>query len=161
MFKGYNNLFEKTEREDLEFHNSKYKKKTHVCLGNTIGNFDQDEIFSIFESNMRKEDLLMIGVQLRKNPEKILRQYKENPHIERLIRDSLRKKQALLPWWKKLTWKYNALTGYVEGWYGDLLAFRSKKYDLNELDEIAREFQLSPIKKFINGECAICFYKKV
>lgn len=57
----------------------------HVCLGTTIGNFHQDQIFRIFQENTKEGDLLMLGVQLEKDPEKIRREYVENDDMREFV----------------------------------------------------------------------------
>ena len=44
-FLGIHGLFQETAREDLKISD---KKQAHIILGNTIGNFREDDIFQIF-----------------------------------------------------------------------------------------------------------------
>ena len=89
MFYGYNNLFENMKKEHFEFENSRYGKNLHICLGNTIGNFDQNEIFSIFNRTIKKEDYLLLGYHMDKNLDITLEMYRHNERIEDLIVSSL------------------------------------------------------------------------
>jgi hypothetical protein len=77
FFKGYNTTFQNTTLEDFKFINSKFKKKVHICLGGTIGNFrHQEEIWSIFKRNTEKGDKLLLGFQLDANIKETLKNIK-------------------------------------------------------------------------------------
>lgn len=158
LFKGYVTLFEKSKKEDLKLPKGKYEKAAHFCLGNTIGNFDQRKIFNIFESNMNEGDLLILGVQLNKNPDRILLQYSKNPLFNKFISDSVELQG-------KLKWKYDPKNDQVEAWINDTMVFRSKKYDLKKLENLAKAFDLNLVKefKYINGHggFAICVFTKL
>lgn len=157
IFKGLNALFEDLERKDLIPSNAKYKSTTHICLGNTIGNFDQEEIFEIFERNTSKDDFLLLGFQLNKNVKKMLSQYKKNPRFERLILSSVDDELKN----KKLLWKWNPEESQIEAWLDDILAFRSKKYSISKFEEFVRERSLLVLKRFIEGDIAVYLLKKV
>ncbi len=157
MFKGYNNIFEEIKKEDLNFYNSRYTKSTYVCFGNTIGNyFNQKEIFDILTRSMKRGDFLLIGFQLCRNPKKILTQYSKNLHFEKFILDSLKFVEKN----KKLKWKFNQAENRVEAWFGDILAFQSKKYDLKEFLKFTKKLNLTPIKVFEDNEFAVVLLRK-
>jgi hypothetical protein len=105
---------------------------------------------------MKRDDLLLVGFQLSRNPEKILSQYSKNTNFKKLILDSLKFVEKD----KKLKWKYNRTEDRIEAWFGDILAFQSKKYDLKELLKFVKEFGLNPIKTFENEEFAVVLLKK-
>lgn len=157
MFKGYNTLFEQLTKDDFIFNNSESKNVAHICFGNTIGNFNQNEIFSIFDNNMRKNDLLLLGVQLNVNPDCLLNQYADNFAFEKLLRESIGRR---LMGSRKLVWRYNRGNDTVEAWIGGLLVFRSKKYNIKKLNEFAIKVGLSPIDSFTDGRVGVCLFKK-
>jgi len=157
MFRGYNTLFEQLTKDDFLFHNSQCKKVTHICLGNTIGNFNQNEIFSIFAKNMKTNDLLLLGVQLNTNPDCLLNQYADNFAFEKLLKESIGRR---IMGSRKLVWKYNRSNDSVEAWMGDLLIFRSKKYDIKKLSEFAGKFGLLPLESLTDGRVGVCLFKK-
>ncbi len=161
QFKGLVDLFENIKREDFKLKRENYHKVAHICLGNTVGNFRQEEIFSIFKKNMQKNDLLMLGIQLAENPERILLQYSNNPLFEKLILDSLKEGNKNV----KINWRYDRTDDIVEAWAGDVMVFRSKKYNLSKLRQFAKRFGFRIVKeyKYQNGEggFAIIAFKKI
>jgi len=138
-FKGLVSLFEDIVREDL--HMEKEELMAHFCLGNTIGNFNQKEIFSIFDRNMAKEDVLVLGVQLNHKPQNMLLQYSKNPLIRKFVCDAIGKGVDL-------NWRYDRSNGCIEAWVDDLQVFRSKKYDVDKLVKFAHRFGLQKIHSF-------------
>lgn len=179
-FLGYNTLFEKLTPADLEVEkddpyqrNPKYKTRTHICFGNTIGNYlNQDEIFDLFRQNSKKGDYLLLGYHLNKDPEKLLSQYKENYKFEDLILDPVKKisiKNLVLRtlFRKKIKWTYE--NGFVKAWFNGILIFQSKKYNPEELNYTLKQygFEAVSISKdnknyFKFGDCGVSlFVKKV
>jgi len=154
LFRGINDLFENLNKDDLFFSKSKFENATHVCFGNTIGNFEQQkEIFTIFQKNMNIGDQLLLGIHLNKFPEKIFSEYADNVLFKKLILNSIK-------FDGELYWKYNRHDDRVEAWFGDILAFQSKKYDLKKLLEFVKGFDLNPIKMFEHQEFAIILLRK-
>jgi|SRR5581483_2343086 len=126
------------------------KPAFHACLGTTIGNFNQHELFMIFRDTMQVGDYLLLGFQLEKDPEKILQEYRDDRLIEDIVK---------LPFLAALedkgvglhSWKYNYDEHQVEYWFtftadyeskdsalvfrsGDAIeVFRSKKYRVEQL----------------------------
>ena len=154
FFRGMNDLFENLDKDDIFFSRSKFENATHVCFGNTIGNFEQQkEIFSIFQKNMNKRDQLLLGIHLNKFPEKTFSEYANNVLFEKLILNSIK-------FDGELYWRYNKDDDRVEAWFGDILAFQSKKYDLKKLLEFVKHFDLYPIKTFEYQEFAVILLRK-
>ncbi len=156
MFKGINGLFEDLTRENIFPSNSKYEKSSHICFGNTVGNFDQEEIFGIFNDNMLKGDLLLLGIQLAFDPDRVLRQYESNKRFEKLLVNSISKKLEI----KKIDWKWNSEEGQIEAWAGDILVFRSKKYDEEEFENFVEKHSFLIVKKFVERDVALYVMKK-
>ena len=156
MFKGFNAIFEDLSRKDLIPSNRKFKQITHICLGNTIGNFEQEEIFGIFSKNMVKDDLLLLGFQLDRNVNRILSQYKKNLRFEKLILESIGNKIKN----KNLVWKWNSKENQIEAWSNDILVFRSKKYNNSKFKKFISKYSLKILKEFIDGDVAIFLLKK-
>ena len=168
MFVGNNTLFENMEKRNVKPENAKYKKATHTCFGNTIGNFDQAEIFEIFKRNTDTEDYLLLAYQLKRNPKKILSMYMGNQRFEKIIMNSI-DRGYMLPRLRrlvrhlkgrKLEWKYNKKEDYVEAWLNDILAFRSKKYDPEDLAAFAKRYNFELVKSYVHGDCGVSLFEK-
>lgn len=168
MFAGNNTLFESVHEQDACPKNKGFESATLICLGNTIGNFGQDEIFEIFKRNTRAGDLLLLGFQLNVNSEALLMQYKENRRFEDLIRDSLHHGSLSIrnEWFdkfrkkEKLDWRYNKENNFVEAWSNGVLVFRSKKYDIDELAAFAKKYGFVIQNKFTLGDCGVSLFVK-
>lgn len=169
MFVGNNTLFETIRKENVKPTNTKYQKATHICFGNTIGNFDQEEIFQIFNRNIDQDDFLLLGYQLNKDPGKILSMYVDNTRFERLVLDPIDRGRMLPIIAKiarhmkglKISWKYNYENDYVEAWLGDILVFRSKKYDPIVLSDFARQYHFESLKNYIFADCGVGLFQKI
>lgn len=165
-FLGYNTLFEKLDPDNFKFEDIKYNRFTHICFGNTIGNFDQHEIFSIFKNLIKQDDYLLLGYQLNIGRGLILKQYAGNIRFNRLIEASVKKIEHLKD--KEIIWKYNEETDYVEAWVNDILVFRSKKYDQKKLEDFVREYGFEIVKgklkkplHFRLGSVGVSLFKKI
>ena len=167
MFVGSNALFEEFEKESIKPVNSIYRTATHICFGNTIGNFDQDEIFEIFRRNSDKGDYLLIGYHLLKNPQKILSLYEHNPRFESFITEPINRTRRFGTFsriWRRLRgveveWRYNKESGYIEARLGEFSLFRSKKYIPEKLQEYAKKFGFTHIVTHTQGDSAISLFK--
>ena len=139
-----------------------------ICLGNTIGNFEQEEIFEIFKRNTKTGDYLLLGFQLNVDSEALLMQYRENKRFEDLIRDSLHHGSLSLrnEWFDKfrkkerLDWRFNKDNTSVEAWSNGVLVFRSKKYDIDELVAFAEKYGFIIQNKFTQGDCGVSLFVK-
>jgi len=145
LFLGNTTLFEKLAQKDFEFEGVEYARRTHICFGNTIGNFDQETIFSVFEKTVRKGDYLLLGYHLNDAQSAILDQYETNFRFQRFFLACLEKYTDIQS--KKLRWDYNKQMNTVEAWLGDTLAFRSKKYDQVELENFVRKFGFEVVRR--------------
>ncbi|MCX6777514.1 MAG: L-histidine N(alpha)-methyltransferase [Candidatus Micrarchaeota archaeon] len=121
----YNRFFEDIRKEDLPF-----GRRSHVVLGNTIGNYpNQAEIFGILSRCVRKDESLVLGVQLRtRRPEVILSAYMNRFYEQMvgLVKERIGSRG-------RIVWDYeksdNSVRAYVEG----IVAFYSKKYEIEEV----------------------------
>ncbi len=154
FYRGHHTLFQMTDGRQFGS-----GKKAHICLGNTVGNFPQEEIFGVFKSNARKGDLLVLGVQLGKSPKKLLEQYRDNAQMKRLIMAAIESRKDL-PLRSELAWDYNKKTGAIEAWLGGVQVFRSKKYDVGGLVGYAKQFGFEKVDVFERGDCAVAVFKK-
>lgn len=169
MFVGNNTLFETTKKDRIKPPNAVYRTATHVCFGNSIGNFDQNEIFEIFKRNSEKGDYLLVGYHLFRDPRKILNLYEGNPRYERFVTEPLSRAggfRAFSRIWRRLKgieieWKYNPKTDFVEARLGNILVFRSKKYVPEKLQKHARKFGFSHVETYTQGDSAISLFKVV
>ena len=112
-FVGIHGVFQDTKKEDLKISD---KKQAHVILGNTIGNFKEDEIFQIFNKLMNKGDILLAGFQTDENMSKVFKQYSENKMFNNFIRKTI-------PNCDELKWKINKEESQIEAWSDDVLVF--------------------------------------
>jgi hypothetical protein len=131
-FIGLHSLFENISFSDIE---SLYgRKKMQICLGNTIGNYDNmEEIIDIFKRTSRCGDLLLIGFQTDKYIETTLQRYSGNNYFEQLIKHALPKEYKKKD---KIVWRYNKKDSQIEAWLGDIEVFRSKKISARRMSNI-------------------------
>jgi len=102
----------------------------HVCLGTTIGNFNKDEILSVFKEIAEGKEEFLIGLQLEKDPDKILEEYSKDENFTNVI---------AIPELKELEdnnigksyWDYDREENAVKFWFEFL-----ENYELKVLDEI-------------------------
>ena len=78
--------FENIENISTLLRQGEFKKTLTLLLGNTLGNFEINELLYEIRSSMKGGDLLLIGNGLdNKNPEEILKSYKTDKVNEFLI----------------------------------------------------------------------------
>lgn len=154
MILPLNMFFENMKKSNLNPPNRQTKNNIHVCLGNTIGNFETQEIFEIFSKNMDYGNFLIIGCQLLQNPKLHLRQYSENTLYNSWIREI-----AGCPK-EEIEWRWNYKENRVEAWNGNILIFKSKKHSIERLNASGREHGLENIKNFEFKNSLISIFKK-
>jgi len=144
---GFHDLFENMQPSDLKGRGA----ACHICLGNTVGNFDQNEIFGIFKRLSKKGDKLILGVHLASDMHKILKAY-ENALMTDLLLDSVKtcfpNKSP-----EEIKWKINGLQ--IEGWLGQTRLLKSKKYTIEALKKLAKEHGFQFLQEFNDGNAAI------
>lgn len=159
LFKGYNTTFQNTTFDDFEFTNAKFKKKVHICLGGTIGNFrHQEEIWSIFKRNAEVGDKLLLGFQLDTHIKEAFRKYKNNKYYPHFVLNYF--DEQIDP--TKIKWKLEQKTGFILMNYKGIEVFRTKKYNLNKLFHELKNFDFSLQSKWIdeyNNSCIAIFEK--
>lgn len=71
--------FENLDNVTPLFRDSKFKHHFMLLLGNTLGNFDRDDMLSGIVKSMKKDDILLIGNGVRddSNEEELVRPYKD------------------------------------------------------------------------------------
>ncbi|MFH1224351.1 MAG: L-histidine N(alpha)-methyltransferase [Candidatus Diapherotrites archaeon] len=157
-FLGLHALFEGLKRDMLHPENSKYKKRVHICLGNTTGNFEQGEIFGIFGRLAEKGEYLILGAHLSHDLEKTLRSY-DTPLVSNFVFSSIKHKFS-----DKgigdIEWKINKKENSIEAWLGDVNIFRSKKYTLDEIRALAKSSGFEFIEEYNDGNSAIVVLRK-
>jgi len=150
LFRGYSGLFQSIMSEDLDFENSSNVRTTHVCLGNTIGNFEeQDEILSIFARNSSKGDLLLLGVQLDTDFDTLFQKYSTNEQFSRLILNYLKN-----PDYSKLKW--HRKEGVIKAYYDGIEVFRTRKYKPKKLQSEVEKFGYKLLEQTIDKERNAC-----
>lgn len=88
------------------FQNYKTKfinKTLHICLGSTLGNFDNSskELWDIFVRNSKKGDMLLLGVKLNTHIELDFIKYRENVYYPEFVLSYLKRIRPELITWKK------------------------------------------------------------
>jgi len=154
-FNAYNMLFQQAKKKDFNFENSKYCKKAHICLGNTIGNFRNNEIFEVFKKNINGGDKLVIGFHLSKNLDRVFRNYSQNELFDEFLLGI-----KGFPNRKHLKWKLNKEKNQIEAWYKDILLFKSKKFDKEELKEELKDFGFKFLVELCDDNSCIQLYEK-
>lgn len=150
-FVGINDLFQDINKKDLKINN---KKQAHIMLGNTLGNFNEKEIFYIFNKLMSEGDVLLMGFQTNNNLQKIFKQYSENKMFNRFI------KKAILDS-KELVWKLNNKESQIEAWSEDVLIFHSKKKNPKRVIKDAKKFGFQKIFNINDKNSAIQIFEKL
>ncbi len=165
-FLGNNTLFEKLGPADVG-PASRFDRRTFICLGNTVGNFAQDDIFSIFKRNADVSDFLLIGVQAAQKRQKLLRQYRKTLRYQRLIADSLSRGLQSLgrtdldpSRLENLDWRYDEKKEEVQAWLNGVLIYHSRKYNLHKLSRFARKFGFVEVERFLHGDCSLLLFEK-
>lgn len=159
LFKGYHTTFQNTTLEDFKFANGKFKKKVHICLGGTIGNFrHQEEIWSIFRRNAEKGDKLLLGFQLDTHIKKAFEKYKNNKYYPKFVLNYFDEPIDIT----KIEWKLERKTGFILMNYKGIEVFRTRKYDLNKLIRELKDFDFSLLTKLVDeykNSCIAIFEK--
>lgn len=160
MFKGNLNLLENLKKSDLRLDNSKYKKRCHICLGNTVGTFNQDYIFSLFKELSDVDDVLLLGHYTDAHPRGELALYEGNKRFSKFILSPYIKKRPDLLKQNKIEWNYNEETGYVEAWLGNILIYRSKLYNLHDLSSFVKRYGFETLETFTYMGWAVTLLEK-
>lgn len=150
-FLGINGLFQDIKKDELKISNN---KKAHIILGNTFGNFREEEIFEIFNRLIDKGDILLLGFQTDAQIQKIFNQYSKNKMFNKFIKKSI-------PNCKKLSWKVNKDESQIEAWYGDILVFHSKKQNPIKMIDIFKKFNFENLYTINDNNSAIQIFKKI
>ena len=153
-YRSYHSLFEQINEGDLLSDFS----KVHFCLGNTVGNFDnQRKLFEMFFNLSNEGDLLVLGIQLNKNLETLFKKYKNNSLFQKFVLNYVPESGI-----NKLEWKLDKNKSLISADYKGVEVFRAKKYNEDGLKiEVEKEgFKL--IKKFVDESKNFCIqiYKK-
>ncbi len=149
---GFHDLFENMEQKDIG-----ERKACHVCLGNTVGNFDQGEIFAVFKKLSRKGERLILGLHLASDMQRILKAYR-TPLMNDLLFTTVKqyfpgKSQ------EDIEWRVNGLL--VEGWLGQTRLLKSEKYTIKAVKNLGREHGFNFLQEFNDGNAAIVLMERV
>ncbi len=155
-FLGINGLFEDIHPEELNCFG--LKNKIHICLGNTIGNYEKiDDIILIFKRNMNPGDFLLVGFQSDRLIESTFKRYKNNEYLEKLFTSSLEGKYREIVKKKEIVWRYNEKKRQIEAWIGNIQIFRSKKCNPNKLKNILKDYGFAQRYQF-EDEFTTCIH---
>jgi len=157
-FLGLNTLFERLERKSLLPENSVFRKNTHICLGNTTGNFPQKMIFTLFRSLMKKDELLILGLHRSNNLKKTLKSY-AHPLFSEFIFAPIKHKFPKTSI-HDIEWKINPEENSVEAWLGRINIFNSRKYTPMKISELSKKHNFTPVTQFTDKNTLITILKK-
>lgn len=149
---GFHDLFENMQASDF----NSLKQACHICLGNTVGNFGQEQIFGLFKGLCRKGDKLVLGLHLASDMQKILNAY-NNPFLNDLLFTSV-KKHFPNKTQEDIKWKINGLQ--VEAWLDQTRLLKSEKYKISQLKNLAKKHGFQFQTQFNDGNAAIVVMEK-
>ena len=161
---GFQQLFEDFNLNNYEIP-TRYNRSAFVCLGNTIGNFIQDQIFMILSNNMRKDDLLLLGFEMLNNETDYIESYKTVGGFRSLVDAIVQKIISIkIPGMRSLfsstTWKFNNNGNWVEAVSNDTVIFRSKKYVPGEVSKMAKKYRLIEVFTDEDSDIGLNIYRK-
>jgi len=149
-FLGINGLFEEISKEDFKIGNN---KRAHIILGNTIGNFEENEIFEKLNSLMGSGDILLIGFQTDENIDNIFKQYSENKMFNDFIKKNISSSN-------ELRWLINKGKSQIEAWDNDILVFHSKKKNPESMMNCVENFGFRNLYSINDTNSCIQIFEK-
>ena len=133
-YSAVQNLFEELQKPMISPANGQYPNKIFVCLGSTIGNFDNgNKIFNVFSALAAPGDRLIVGYQTNKYLPVIFEKYQRHTGYRTLIGNFLPINER-----QKIEWRLNEKASTVEAWYKKTQLFRSKKFSSKEVTSCAK-----------------------
>jgi uncharacterized SAM-dependent methyltransferase len=155
-FVGIQSLFEKVP--SLNSNYTATKRKLHICLGNTLGNYEKTtDIMAIFLKHMSKNDYLLLGFQTNRLLKFIKKRYFGNQYLQSLFVSSLPIKFHRAMKKEGVEWRYDEKKGQVEAWLGNVQIFRSKKFNPHKLQNILRKYGFV-LKHEFKDDFATCLH---
>ncbi|MCX6770321.1 MAG: L-histidine N(alpha)-methyltransferase [Candidatus Micrarchaeota archaeon] len=146
MFLGRNCLFSEVQPAWLDFANSSFDAKCHICLGSTIGNFQpQQEIWDVFSRNTGKGDLLLLGFQLDTYLQETLQKYASHSAYPAFVMDRLEAPVASRP-----IWSADLESSFISLQFDGMEVFRARKYKKGRVAEELAPFGFSPVLELID-----------
>ncbi len=128
-YAAYRALFETIPVTSSLVSNARYAHRALVCLGSTIGNYQNlHEPFEIFSKMSEKGDRLFLSYQLNRELKRVFLKYAGNPLFRDLIGNFLQPEER-----SRIEWVLNEKNSFVEAWLGDVQLFRSKKFESGEV----------------------------
>jgi uncharacterized SAM-dependent methyltransferase len=76
--KGIQNTFQRVERKDIKFNGT----STHICVGNTIGNFPRHQLIQLFSQLLNLGDRVVLGFQTNNQIQRVFEYYQNSKGIE-------------------------------------------------------------------------------
>lgn len=129
-------LFEEIHRKDI-ISDKERANLLHVCLGNTVGNYNElREISGVFSNITQKGDFILIGFQTNRRLLEIFELYKNNNQISKWLINALPQKIKKSLKSRKLKWRINTEKSQVESWLHDMQVFRSMKFDPDKIEKL-------------------------
>ncbi|MEK7185150.1 MAG: L-histidine N(alpha)-methyltransferase [Patescibacteria group bacterium] len=101
----------------------------HVCLGGTLGNFDDSssELWSIFQKNSKSGDCLLVGVKMDKYVDIDFKKYQTNYYYPAFVLSHIKNVDASLIKWRKDENNYFRMS------YDGIEVFRTRRFNKDNL----------------------------
>lgn len=148
-------------KQDL-FQNYENPFKTnsvHVCLGGTIGNFDNSsvEMWKILSDNARENDLLILGIKSDKYFDIDIQKYKANLYYPSFI---LSGRTDIKP--ELISWNIDNQK-YIRMSYDNAEVFRTRRFELESLKDEAKNygFNFQNYWQCQYGHALVVLFKKI
>lgn len=167
---GIHDLFELFDYPTLVRHlqGTSTSASSFLCFGNTVANFDPDEIFDTFSRNASPNDLVLIGFHKGESPQKAVDLYKSIPGFRALVSSLFDKIRALFQNADKPTsqpgsameWRFNPSGNWIEAVAEDTILFRSKRYTGEELVALGKQHGFHDSKVWENTYAGLVLLRK-
>lgn len=147
---GENSIEAKLIQDLFQNYSSSFTGNTlHVCLGGTLGNFDNfsKELWDLFSKNAKTGDLLIIGVKTNKYFDIDFKKYQTNQYYPTFVLSHIKDVNSHL-----ISWKSDE-HGYIRMIYNFVEVFRTRRFSKEKLISEAKRYGFEEIDSWI------CEYK--
>jgi len=131
----------------------------HVCLGGTLGNFDDfsKELWEIFQKNSKKGDLLLVGTKTDAYFDIDFKKYQTNRYYPPFVLSHLKNINPDLIKWRKDE------NGYIRMTYDNVEVFRTRRFKQEKLIEEAKYYNFNFVNSWIceYGHSLITLFRKI
>ena len=151
---GVKDFFERVSFGTVRVANGKCSSNAIVCLGGTIGNYnDTREIFDLFQRTSVQTDLIVVGYQLYKRINITYNKYRYNSLYRELIGNYLEPAAR-----ENITWRLNSADSIVEAWLDEVQIFRSRKFDVEFVRKLAHGYNWEELLCSVDSHKNYCIH---